>query len=78
MSKKKRPHTKVVPITAPKQLPVLHGNAFITMLNEGQMLCNEVTARREYDEDVVEYLRQKGLFDEWAQWREAKRGPKQS
>ncbi len=72
MSKKKRP-PKVSAPAAP--LPVLHGSAFVTMLNEGRGLCDEVTARREFCADVVEYLRQKGLLEEWGKWREAKRGP---
>lgn len=72
MSKKKRPQKVSVPAGP---LPVLHGNAFVTMLDEGRMLCNEVAARREFDADVVEYLKQKGLLEEWGKWREAKRDP---
>lgn len=74
MSKKKQPQ-KVPAPAAP--LPVLHGNAFVTMLDEGRMLCNEVSWRREFDSDVVEYLKQKGLLEEWDRWREAKRASRQ-
>jgi hypothetical protein len=74
MSRKKRPQKVIQP--APHPLPVLHGSAFTAVLDEGRMLCNEVMARREFCADVVEYLKQKGLLDEWDQWRQAKRAPK--
>lgn len=67
MSKKKRP---VTPPVAP--LPVLHGSCFTTFIDEAKSLGNEVVARRAFDADVAEYLKQKGLLEEWANWREAK------
>lgn len=76
MSKKKRPN-QATPAQRPTALPVLHGNVFSTFVSEAQSLGNEVMARREYDADVVEYLSQKGLMDEWSKWREAKRAPRQ-
>ena len=78
MAKKKHPNS--VPATqraAAQPLPVVHGDCFRTFLDEARSIGNECTARREYDADVVEYLQQKGLMDEWAAWREAKRAPKQ-
>lgn len=73
MSKKKRPPKVSAPSAPPA---VLHGSAFVTMIDEARSLCNEVVARREFDADVVEFLRSKGLFDEWGAWRDAKRAPK--
>ncbi len=72
MSRKKRPQKPAA--SAP--LPVLHGNAFATFLQEAHSLGNEVVARREFDADIVEYLKQKGLLEEWGAWREQKRAPK--
>jgi hypothetical protein len=73
MSKKKRPNPAPV---AKKPLPVLHGGAFRAFLDEARSIGNECEARRSYDVDVVEYLKQKGLFEEWAEWRAAKHAPK--
>lgn len=75
MSKKKRPNPSPAP-QRPTQLPVLHGMCFTTFIDEARSLGSEVTARREFDADVGEYLTQKGLLEEWSQWREAKRAPK--
>lgn len=78
MSKKKR-SLKVVPTQGqPPRLPVLHGMCFTTFIDEARSIGNEVQARREYDTDVVEYLTQKGLLDEFGKWREAKRAPQQT
>jgi hypothetical protein len=74
MSKKKRPN-KVPTRTAQNAAvprPVVHGDAFRTFIAEAQSIGNEVAARREYDADVVEYLEEKGLFEDWARWREMK------
>lgn len=68
MPKKKGP--KMVP----QQNPVLAGDCFRTFLDEAVSIGNECRARREFDADVVEYLQHKGLFDDWAKWREVKRG----
>lgn len=76
MSKKKHPnkaHQK--PLVQRPPPPVLHGDVFRTFVDEARSIGNEVVARREFDLDVVEYLRSKGLFDEWCAWRAAKRGP---
>jgi hypothetical protein len=48
---------------------------FTTFIEEATSLGNEVTARREFCADVVEYLTQKGLLHEWGEWRNAKRAP---
>lgn len=66
MSKKKRLNPQ------PAALPVLHGRAFTTFIEEAMSLGNEVTVRRAYDADVAEYLKQKGLLEEWDAWRKAK------
>lgn len=78
MAKKK--HPKAAPAVQPQKLalPVVHGDCFRTFLDEARSIGNEVVARRQFDADVVEYLTQKGLFDEWSKWREAKHAPKQS
>ena len=73
MSRKKRPNKVQAP--AAPVMPVLHGDCFRTFLDEARSIGSEVMARREYDADVVEYLKQKGLFEEWGRWRETKRGP---
>lgn len=75
MSKKKRPQ-KVQPPKVAAPLPVVQGDCFRTFLDEARSIGNECMARREYDTDVVEYLTQKGLMDEWASWRAQKRGPR--
>lgn len=78
MSRKNRPQKSQTTQAQPAApLPVLHGDAFRTFLDEARSIGNEVMARREFDADVVEYLKQKGLVDEWAKWREAKRAPQQ-
>lgn len=71
MSKKKRPSN----VPAPTKLPVLHGTCFTTFIEEATSLGNEVTARRAFDADVAEYLKQKGLLEEWDAWRKAKYAP---
>lgn len=76
MSKKKRPNKAPShPTPSSQPLPVVHGDCFRTFLDEARSIGNEVVARREFCADVVEYLQQKGLFDEWSEWRTAKRGP---
>lgn len=60
------------------QLPILHGDCFRTFLEEATSIGNEVAARREFCADVVEYLTQKGLIDEWSAWRAAKHTPTKS
>jgi hypothetical protein len=80
MSKKNRP-SKAPARTAqnaPVPKPVVHGDVFRTFVAEAQSIGNEVVARREYDADVVEYLKEKGLFEEWARWRAAKHDAPQS
>lgn len=76
MSKKKHPQASTSIPASPPKLPVLHGTCFTTFIDEAHSLGNEVMARREFCADVVEYLKQKGLMDEWGAWREAKRNPK--
>lgn len=75
MSKKKRPQMVPAPPAPPAKLPVLHGMCFSTFIEEATSISNEVTARRAFDTDVGEYLKQKGLLEEWAKWREAKHAP---
>lgn len=75
MSRKNRTNQSM-PVKPAGPLPVLHGNVFATFLQEAQSIGNECVARRAYDADVAEYLTQKGLFEEWVAWREAKRAPK--
>lgn len=78
MAKKKRPVQKTVKIAAAAPVPtppVVHGDCFRAFIDEARSIGNECMARREYDNDVVEYLKQKGLFEDWATWREAKRAP---
>jgi hypothetical protein len=77
MPKKKSPKTaSVLALKDVSTRTVLHGDCFRAFLDEARSIGNEVAARREYDEDVVEYLTAKGLFDEWAIWRAKKRAPK--
>lgn len=75
MSKKNRAN-KVPNMPAAARLPVIHGDCFRTFIDEASSLGNEVMARRQFDADVAEYLKQKGLLEEWGAWREAKRTPK--
>ena len=67
MPKKNRPGTP----PAPK--PVMHGDAFHTFIAEAQSIGNEVAARRQFDADVGEYLRVKGLADDFSAWRTERR-----
>lgn len=69
---------KPAPSAPPGALPVLHGRVFTTFIDEATSLGNEVNARREFCADVVEYLKQKSLLEEWSAWREAKRAPKKA
>jgi hypothetical protein len=73
MAKRKQANQKA---SVPEVRAVLHGDCFHTFVAEATSLGNEVVARRQYDEDVVEYLQSKGLFDDWSAWRAAKRTPK--
>ena len=52
----------------PQKVPVMCGDVFATFLHEAQSLGNEVVARRKFDEDVVAFLKEKGLFAEWQAW----------
>lgn len=72
MSKKKRPNP---PIVQPENPPVRMGNVFATFLREAQMIGNEVDARRELQNDVAMFLKEKGLVDEFEKWRAAKAQP---
>jgi hypothetical protein len=74
MSKKKRPDK--APRQQPVALPVTHGDCFRTFIDEATKIGNEVMARRQFDADVIEYLTQKGLMNEWSQWLDAKRAPR--
>ena len=68
MAKKKRPNK------APAQPPhVMQGDVFRTFLYEAQSIGNECTARRAFDADVIEYLKEKGLLEDWTAWREARK-----
>lgn len=77
MSKKNRPNKvqELVPVPPP---PVLHGNCFHTFISEAAQIGNEVTARREFDRDVGEYLESKGLTADFNAYRAAKSKPKAS
>jgi len=75
MSKKRRPRpapARTAQNAANGPRPVVHGDCFRTFIAEAQSIGNEVVARREYDADVVEYLKEKGLFEDWARWLDAK------
>lgn len=74
MKRKKSPNK--APQQAPQKTPVMNGDCFVTFIHEAQSIGNEVVARREFCSDVVEFLGTKGLVDEWARWREAKRAPR--
>ncbi len=76
MSKRKSPKKVSSKSIAPVPSPVLQGDCFRTFLAEAMSIGNECTARREFDDEVIAYLREKGLFDEWSAWREAKHAPK--
>lgn len=71
---KKKTTNRNVPQPAPAA--VVHGDCFRTFIDEARSIGNECTARREFDADVVEYLKQKGIFDDWSAWREAKHAQK--
>lgn len=75
MSKKNRPN-KVRPVPTAVPPPVLHGDCFHTFIIEATKLGNEVTARREFDDRVGEYLESKGLTADFNAFIEAKRAPK--
>lgn len=59
---------------APAKPPVLQGDCFRTFLDEARSIGNEVAARRQFAADVIEFLRGKGLIDEWDAWHAARRG----
>lgn len=73
MSKKKRPNKVLVPAPQPA---VLHGDVFHAFVNEARQIGNEVAARRVFETDVAEYLKQKDLLDEFVKWRDARRATK--
>ncbi len=69
----KRPKKPVKAPQHPPQTPVHNGDVFATFLREAQSIGNEVVARREYDAHIVEFLEEKKLSAEWAQWLKNKR-----
>ena len=75
MTKKNRPNKAPVKAGAQPQ-PVAHGDCFRTFIDEARSIGNECMARREWDDDAVEFLKAKGLFEEWCAWRDKKRAPK--
>ena len=77
MSRKKRPNSPSPTPPAPAgPLPVLNGNCFATFIDEARSIGNEVAARRQFDADIMEYLKQKSLLEEWSAWYDARRAPK--
>jgi len=51
---------EMVQIETPRQIEgVAAGNVLATMMREYATLCSELRARREFDEDVSEWLRDK-------------------
>lgn len=54
----------------PKSAPaVTQGNVFATFVHEAQQIGQEVVARRAFDDDVSEFLKEKGLVEEFEAWR---------
>ena len=53
--------------------PVPSGNTFATLLREMLSLVHELEARRRFDAEVGEWLKEFGLVDEFEAWREKKR-----
>lgn len=62
--KRKKSQNKPVPV------PVMNGDCFATFVKEADSIGREVVARRQFAADVVAFLREKGLFEEWTAWHE--------
>lgn len=57
----------VVPM--PDQKPVHEGEVLGTLLREMMSAVQELEARRKFDTDIVDYLRERGITDEFEAWR---------
>lgn len=71
MKRKKSPNKAPQPIL--QKTPVMNGDCFATFLKEAQSIGSEVVARREFDADIIVFLTEKGLLEEWTARRAAKR-----
>lgn len=56
----------------------MHGDTFAAFIREATSMSNEVVARRDFDNDVGEYLAAKNLTEDFNTWLEAKRAPKKA
>lgn len=45
-------------------------DVFATFVAQADMIGKEVAARRAFDEDVADYLKEKGLIEDFESWRE--------
>ena len=58
----------------PKAAPaaVTVGNSFITVLSEMLMFVRELESRRQFDNEVVAWLKEVGLTEDFDTWRARK------
>lgn len=56
-----------------KRNTVTEGSVFATFISEGIAMTQELEARRRFGNDVGEFLRKKGLVDEFETFRNAKK-----
>lgn len=79
MSRKNRPNkqpAKLGPQPASVQpQPITYGNVFAAFVQEAQSIGNEIDSRRRFGKDVEDYLKVKGLVDDFVAWRQAKYAP---
>lgn len=50
-------------------VPVHEGNVFATLMKELLTMAQELEARRKFDEDVSEFMRERSLVEEFATFR---------
>ncbi len=56
-----------------KSKTVTQGSVFATFISEGIAMTHELEARRRFGDDVGEFLRKRGLVEEFETFRAAKK-----
>lgn len=62
-------NTRIVEVEIPRPEPVRKGNVFSTAVEEMVALFQEVRARRVFDQHAAQFLKSKGLLEEFEKYR---------
>lgn len=72
MARKNKKSVNPAPAPVQEQPVVRAGEVFIQYTREANLLLNELTQRRAFDNDIGMYLREKNLVDDFNAWRSAR------